>query len=74
MLAGAPVAVSEVTDFNFALIASQLERDERSAKFTRLQRRGTRSLIFVGLLLVTLHFLVCFAYALFSLIELGSPL
>jgi hypothetical protein len=73
MLAGAPVAASEVTDFNFALIASQLERDERSAKFKRLQRRGTRSLIFVGLLLVTLHFLVCFAYALFSLIEMGSP-
>jgi hypothetical protein len=73
MMAGAPVAASEVTDFNFALIASQLERDERNAKFKRLQRRGTRSLIFVGLLLVTLHFLVCFAYALFSLIELGAP-
>jgi hypothetical protein len=74
MLAGVPVAAAEVTDVNFALIAIQLKREELVTKFKRLKRRGARSLIFVGLVLVTLNFLFCMAYALFSLTLEGVPL
>jgi hypothetical protein len=74
MLAGAPVADDEVTDVNFALIATQLRHEQLVAKIARLKRRGTRSLIFVGLVLVTLNFLLCMAYAMFSLTLEASPL
>ena len=74
MLAGVPVAAAEVADVNFALIAIQLKREELVTKFKRLERRGARSLIFVGLVLVTLNFLFCMAYALFSLTLEGAPL
>ena len=69
MVAGAPVADDEVTDVHFALIASQMKRDERMARFGRLQRRGTRLLIFLGLVLITLNFLCCIAYLLVSLTQ-----
>jgi hypothetical protein len=74
MLAGGPVAAHEVADISFAFIATRLRREQLSAKFKRLKRRGTRSLIFVGLVLVTLNFLFCMAYALFSLTLEASPL
>ena len=74
MLAGAPAAYAEVVDFNFALIATQLKREQLVAKIRRMKRRGARSLIFVGLVLVTLNFLFCMAYALFSLTLEASPL
>ena len=74
MLAGVPIAAAEVADVNFALIAIQLKREELVTKFKRLERRGARSLIFVGLVLVTLNFLFCMAYALFSLTLEGAPL
>jgi hypothetical protein len=69
MVAGAPVADDEVTDINFALMASRIKRDERIAKFERLQRRVTRLLMFVGLVLITLNFLCCIAYLLVSLTQ-----
>jgi len=74
MLAGSPVAYAEMADFNFALIATQLKREQFSARIQRMKRRGTRSLLFVGLVLVTLNFLFCMAYALFSLTLEASPL
>jgi hypothetical protein len=74
MLSGSPVAHAEVADFNFALIASQLKREQFSARVRRMKRRGARSLLFVGLVLVTLNFLFCMAYALFSLTLEASPL
>jgi hypothetical protein len=74
MLAGAPAMSAEVADFNFALIAAQLKREQFGAKVRRMKRRGTRSLIFVGLVLVTLNFLFCMAYALFSMTLAASPL
>lgn len=74
LLAGSTVACAEVADFNFALIATQLKREEFSAKIRRLKRRGTRSLLFLGMVLVTLNFLFCMAYALFSLALETSPL
>jgi hypothetical protein len=74
MLAGGLVAAGEVADVNFAFIAMQLKREQLVAKFKRLKRRGARSLIFVGLVLVTLNFLFCMAYALFSLTLEAAPL
>lgn len=74
MLAGSAVACAEVTDFRFALIVAQLRRDELSAKVRRMKRRGTRSLLFVGMVLVTLNLLFCMAYALFSLTLDAPPL
>lgn len=74
MLSGSPVAHAEVADFNFAVIASQIKREQFSARVRRMKRRGARSLLFVGLVLVTLNFLFCMAYALFSLTLEASPL
>jgi hypothetical protein len=74
MLGGRPLAAQEVADLNFAFIATRLRHEQLSAKFKRLKRRGARSLIFVGLVLVTLNFLFCMAYALFSLTLEASPL
>jgi hypothetical protein len=74
MVAGAPVADDEVTDVNFALIAIQLNREARGARVKRLKRRGTRSLMFVGLVLVVLNFLFCVAYVLLNLAQQATPL
>ena len=74
MLAGVPFAYAEVADVNFAFIAMQLKHEQLFAKYKRLKRRGARSLIFVGLVLVTLNFLFCMAYALFSLTLEAAPL
>jgi len=73
MLAGVPVADAEVTDVNFALIAMQLNREARGAKFKRLKRQGTRSLLFAGLVLVVLNFLFCVAYLLLNLTQEATP-
>jgi hypothetical protein len=73
MLAGAPVGADEVTDVNFALIAIQLNREARVAKVKRLKRRGTRSLMFAGLVLVVLNFLFCVAYVLLNLAQQATP-
>src|ERR1700741_1124980 len=73
MLAGVPVAGDEVTDVNFALIAIQLNREARLAKFKRLKRRSTRSLMFAGLVLVVLNFLFCVAYVLLNLAQQATP-
>ena len=73
MLAGVPVADAEVTDVNFALIAMQLNREARGAKFKRLKRQGTRSLLSAGLVLVVLNFLFCVAYLLLNLTQQATP-
>lgn len=74
MLAGSPVACAEVADFNFALIATQYKRDQFKARVRRAKRRGARSLLFVGMVLVTLNFLFCMAWALFNLALAAPPL
>jgi hypothetical protein len=74
MLAGAPAADAEVADFNFALIATQFKRDQFRARVRRIKRRGARSLLFVGMVLVTLNFLFCMAWALFNLTLEAPPL
>jgi hypothetical protein len=74
ILAGMPVTEDEVTDVNFALIATQLKRQERTAKFRRLQRNGTRSAMFAGLILLVMNFLFCLAYVLLNLTDQTPPL
>lgn len=74
MLAGAPLAAHEVMDVKFALIALQLDRETRAARFKRLKRQGARSLMFAGLVLVVLNFLMCMAYAVLNLAEQGATL
>lgn len=69
MLAGMPVTDAEVTDVNFALIATQIKRDERNAKLRQLQRQGTRSLMFAGMILLVLNFLFCLAYVMLNLTD-----
>ncbi len=69
MLAGLPVTEDEVTDVNFALIATQIKRDERGAKLRQLQRQGTRSLMFAGMILLVMNFLFCLAYVLLNLTD-----
>jgi hypothetical protein len=69
MLAGAPVGDHELMAVNFALIATEFNRCERVARIRRLKQRGTRSLIFAGLVLVVLHFLFCIAYLLLNLTQ-----
>jgi hypothetical protein len=74
MLAGAPLAAHELMDVNFALIALQLDREARVARIKRLKRSGTRSLMFAGLILVVLNFLMCMAYVLLNLADQSAPL
>ena len=74
MLAGAPAAYAEVSDFKFALIATQFKRDQFRARVRRMKRRGARSLIFVGMVLVTLNFLFYLAWAMFNLTLEAPPL
>jgi hypothetical protein len=67
MLAGVPFTDHEVTDVNFALIATHITREERIVKLKRLRRRGTLAVMFAGLVLIVLNFLFCLAYVLLNL-------
>ncbi len=69
IVSGAPAADDEMTDVNFALIAIQLNHEQRVTKFKHLQRRGRRSLFLAALVLVELNFLICVAYLLLNLAE-----
>jgi hypothetical protein len=73
MLAGAPVAASEEADVRFALIAAEIDREARSAKYREIRREGARSLLIAGMTLLALNFLLCAAYALLNLAQQSSP-
>jgi hypothetical protein len=74
MLAGVPITETELTDVNFALIATQIKHEARIAWFKRLQRRGIRALMFAGLIVIVLNFLICLAYVLLNLTHQAPPL
>jgi hypothetical protein len=74
MLQGAPLAAHEMINVNFALIAIQLDREKRAARYKRLKKRGARSLMFAGLIMVVLNFLMCMAYVLLNLADQSAPL
>jgi hypothetical protein len=73
MAAGAPVAASEEADVRFALIAAEIDREDRITKYKQLRREGTRSLLIAGMTLLALNFLLCAAYALLNLAQQSAP-
>lgn len=75
LITGTPVAERELTDVNFALIATQYLREKRAARTTHLQRRCRHAAICAGLILVALNFLFCLAFLLFfTLTQHGAPM
>jgi hypothetical protein len=73
MLAGAPCAANEAESVRFALIAAEIDRETRSAKYRQMRREGARSLLIAGMTLLALNFLLCAAYALLNLAQQSSP-
>lgn len=71
--AGAPAADDELADFAFAVAATEIQREERLAKFERSRRRCIWWLIVSGMVLVALNLLVCVACIFFILAEHASP-
>ena len=69
MAAGAPFLGRELTDVNFALAATEMQREQRHATFERRRRCVIRWLIVAGMALVLLNVLVCMAYAVLSLAQ-----
>jgi hypothetical protein len=69
---GAPVGTDEWVDVVFGLVASELKRSERTAKFARSRRRGTHWLIFAVMVLVALNVLLCMACALLTFMQHAS--
>lgn len=65
--AGAPFSSHELVDVNFALCVTEIQRDERRAKWKRGRRRATQWLIVAGLILAALNLLLCMAYVFVSL-------
>jgi hypothetical protein len=74
LVTGSPVADKEMTDFNFALIATQYNREKKTVKTAHLKRQCRHTLICVGLILVALNFLFCIAYLFFSLTQHAAPM
>lgn len=72
--AGATAGDRELVDVEFALVATEIQRQQRAAKFRRGRRRGMRWLIVAGLVLVVLHSLLCMAYVFFLLTQHTSPI
>ncbi len=74
LVTGTPVADRELTDVNFALIATQYLREKKAARTTHLQRRCRHAVICAGLILVALNFLFCIAYIFFTLTLHAAPM
>ena len=73
MAAGAPAADDELTDVNFAFVATEIERAQRHAKFVHCQRCAVWLLVVTGTVLLMLTVLICMAYGMISLAEHTSP-
>lgn len=73
MLAGAPCPASEESDVRFAMIAAEIDREARIAKYKQMRREGARSLLIAGMTLLALNCLLCAAYALLNLAQQSSP-
>ncbi|KQH81385.1 hypothetical protein AO501_06240 [Mycobacterium gordonae] len=74
LVTGTTVADRELTDVNFALIATQYLREKKAARTTHLQRRCRHAVICAGLILVALNFLFCIAYLFFTLTLHAAPM
>ena len=70
--AGAPCLDAELTNVNFALVATEIQHQQRVARSARQHRCVIHWLIVVGLILVVLNALICMGYAILSLVEPAS--
>jgi len=57
----------DMTDIQFAIIATDIERQERRRKFGRGRRRAIQSLIFAAVILAALNLLFCMAFVFITL-------
>jgi hypothetical protein len=73
IVAGGPFAGAESVDVTFAIAATEIEREERAARFVRMRRRVVQGLIFAGMVIVALHLLICMAYAFVSVVQHSAP-
>jgi hypothetical protein len=73
IVAGAPFAGTESVDVNFAIAATEMQHDERIARFVRMRRRAVQWLVFAGMVLVALHLLICMAFAFVSVVQHSAP-
>jgi hypothetical protein len=65
--AGASARDDELTDVDFAIAATEIQREQHLARLKRQHRRVVRWLIVAGLILLLLNSLVCMAVLFFSL-------
>jgi hypothetical protein len=73
MAAGAPAADDELTDVTFAFAATEIEREQRHAKFVHGRRCAIQSLIVTGTVLLMLAMLICMAYGMLVLTQPAPP-
>jgi hypothetical protein len=72
--AGAAFANGELTDVTFAIIATELRREQRHTKFERIRRRCVWWLLIAGLTLVALNALISIGYIIIcSVTQQSSP-
>jgi multisubunit Na+/H+ antiporter MnhB subunit len=71
--AGGAFANGELTQVQFALIATEIQRERRHTKFERVRWRCIRWLLVVGLVLAALNLLITILYVVFSLTHQLSP-
>lgn len=71
--AGAPFRCNEAVDFNFALAATEVKREQRLARARRNRDRIVHGVIVTGLVLAALNLLICMGYAFITLALHESP-
>jgi hypothetical protein len=72
--AGADPVSDEATDVRFALAATEMQREQRAARFKRSKKRGIQLLIVAGLILATLNLIACAVYIFVSVLLHESAL
>ena len=64
---GASAGDDELTDVSFAIVATEIQHEQRIAKAKRRQRQAVRWLIVAGLVLLLLSSLLCVALLFFCM-------
>jgi hypothetical protein len=72
--AGAPFVPDEFVDFNFAVAAFEMNREQRLARVKRSRRRVMHWLLVGGLFLAALNLLICMAYTFITLALHETPM
>jgi hypothetical protein len=71
--AGAAASSGELTDVQFALMAIELQREERLARSRRRKRRGIHCLIVAGTIVAAMNLLACTAFVFVCVLLHESP-